>query len=112
MTPPLLPDRNFDLFWEAYPRKVAKKDARLAWEQTRFSRPSLAVLIPKIEELKRCDQWRRGKRWIPYPARWLRRDGWLDELEDEGPLHKQVAGKDDTDGFDVFDPDQEEDLPF
>ena len=68
----------FDVFWEAYPRKVGKSSARKS-----FSRVSadLNTMLIAIERQKNSDQWRRdGGRYIPNPATWLNQGRWEDEL--------------------------------
>ena len=39
---------DFDKFWAAYPKKVAKADARKAWAQTKDIRPELTNLLTAI----------------------------------------------------------------
>ena len=73
---------DFDTFWKAYPKKVAKGDARKAWGQTERIRPDLAELLASIEAQCRSDQWRTAEgKFIPYPATWLRQERWDDELK-------------------------------
>lgn len=74
--------REFESWWKAYPRKVAKGDARKAWMQTRTIRPQLPQLLAAVDAARRCDQWRRdGGQYVPYPATWLRGERWADEHE-------------------------------
>lgn len=73
---------EFDTFWKAYPKKVAKGDARKAWSQTESIRPELTELLAAIEAQTKSDQWRRNEgQFIPYPATWLRGERWDDELK-------------------------------
>ena len=73
---------DFDLFWKAYPKKVAKGDARKAWGQTERIRPDLETLLSAITEQMKSDQWRKNEgQFIPYPATWLRQERWDDELK-------------------------------
>ena len=72
---------GFDEFWKQYPRKVAKGDARKAWQQTAKIRPPMGVLVAAVEAQKHQEQWLRdGGQFIPYPATWLRSERWDDEL--------------------------------
>ena len=72
---------DFDLFWKAYPKKVAKGDARKAWGQTERIRPDLETMLNAITEQMKSDQWRKNEgQFIPYPATWLRQERWDDEL--------------------------------
>lgn len=73
---------DFEQFWKQYPRKVAKGDARKAWDQTARIRPPLTLLLAAVEAHKQQDQWLKdGGQFIPYPATWLRAERWSDELE-------------------------------
>ena len=70
---------EFDKFWSAYPKKVAKADARKAWEQTKKFRPDLDTVIKAIHQACKTEQWmRQGGAFIPYPATWLRGERWED----------------------------------
>jgi hypothetical protein len=76
---------GFDEFWDAYPRKQAKKDARKAWQTTAKGRPELPELLSVLEKHKQSRQWRDSV--IPLPATWLRGERWGDEMQaapDEG----------------------------
>ena len=73
---------DFDTFWKAYPKRVAKGDARKAWTQTQNIRPALPDLLAAIEAQAKSDQWRKNDgQFIPYPATWLRGERWEDELK-------------------------------
>jgi hypothetical protein len=77
---------DFDTFWKAYPRKVAKGDARKAWIQTEKIRPSLSNILEAIENQKNTQQWMENEgMFIPYPATWLRQERWDDEVKIEVP---------------------------
>ena len=68
---------RFDEFWQVYPRKAAKPDARKAWVKAVAKVGAEAVLVavrayaasPNLPE----------RQYIPYPATWLNREGWEDE---------------------------------
>lgn len=76
------PLRGFDAWYSAYPRKVAKGDARKAWTQAlrRGADPDaiLTGLLAQVETLR--DQQARG--FCPYPASWLRAERWEDAPPD------------------------------
>lgn len=63
-------DGSFDRMWEAYPRKVAKADARKAWQKlSSEDREAAIAALPAF-----CATIRGAKteeRYIPYPASWL-----------------------------------------
>ena len=71
--------QDFDRFWQLYPKKVAKADARKAWKQTESIRPDLETIIKAIQAACKTEQWMRGGgQFIPYPATWLRGERWDD----------------------------------
>ncbi len=91
---------DFDKFWAAYPKKVAKADARKAWAQTKDIRPELSNLLTAIPANCKTESWMKsGGAFIPYPATWLRGERWEDELEvslpnvvNEKPWHETATG--------------------
>lgn len=70
---------NFEKFWEAYPKKVGKKEAGRAFKKVK---EPLNVLLDAIEEQKLSEQWsKENGRFIPNPATWLNQGRWEDHLE-------------------------------
>lgn len=70
---------DFTAFWLAYPRKAGKVKAYQAW--CRADLPSLDKILSAIERAKESEQWQKnGGQYIPYPATWIHRGGWDDEL--------------------------------
>lgn len=82
-------ERDFDLFWAAYPKKVGKKDALRRFRMAlKSGLPPIEVLVASIEKQRDSDQWRRdGGQYIPNPSTWLNQGRWEDELR-EGPGRK------------------------
>lgn len=71
----------FEIFWEAYPRKKSKGQAQKAFHALKPKPDSefVAMLIAKIKLAITSEQWRKdGGQYIPYPASWLRAEGWHD----------------------------------
>lgn len=70
-----MPASDFDQFWSAYPRRVAKIAARKAWEK---HRPDLRTVLDALEWQTR--EWMKDDlKYIPYPASWLNAGRWDDE---------------------------------
>ena len=77
-------DIDFERFWKAYPRKVAKADALKAFEKN-VPGPLLETVLNALEKQKRSENWTRDSgRYIPYPATWLNGKRWEDESEPKG----------------------------
>ena len=77
------PDLSIDFtdFWGMYPRRVAKKDARKAWQKIPPTQHS--KILTALFEWRRIWQDRGEIEYIPYPASWLNGERW----EDEYPPH-------------------------
>lgn len=63
----------FDLWWEAYPRKVAKGSARKAY-QTALKK----VTPDSLLKLTNAFAFDKEERFIPHPATWLNAERWLE----------------------------------
>lgn len=73
---------DFLTFWKTYPKKKKKFDAFKAWKQMEADRPSIEIIIKKVQALKQTNDWKKDNgQYIPYPASWLRSGGWDDETE-------------------------------
>jgi hypothetical protein len=69
----------FDLFWDAYPRKVKKQDARNVWKSRKLDK-LLDDIIDDVTTRRQTDgEWKRG--FIPHPTTYLRGERWQDEIE-------------------------------
>jgi len=65
----------FDTFWEAYPKKLSKKDALRAWKKVGDSK--LSEVLASLEVWKKTADWHKdGGQFIPYPATWLNKGLW------------------------------------
>lgn len=77
-------DADFEIWWKHYPRKIAKGDARKAWNSTAAIRPRLEKLIRAVIVARAQEDWQReGGKYVPYPATWLRAERWEDVHEVE-----------------------------
>jgi hypothetical protein len=68
---------DFQVFWAAYPRRHAKKDALKAWRQLNPDTETVQAILDALEWQKQTDQWKRLI--IPLPASYLRGARWEDE---------------------------------
>jgi hypothetical protein len=70
---------EFDEFWKAYPKKVAKQDALRAWKKLKPSDSVFRALMSSLERQKNSAEWAKdGGKYIPYPATWLNGRRWED----------------------------------
>lgn len=71
----------FDLFWAAYPKKVAKAKAVQAFEKLKPDKGLLDQMLSAITKQKKSEAWTRDSgRFIPNPATWLTQERWEDEV--------------------------------
>lgn len=76
-TPPL---ELFEKFYAAYPKKKSKDDALKAFEKRNPSEALLQKMLDALETQKKSHDWiKEGGKYIPYPATWLNRGGWMDQ---------------------------------
>ena len=79
---------EFETFWQAYPghRRKEKAEARKAWGQVAAGNGFLARVLEALARQKRDSDWTRDEgRYVPYPAKWLRRKRWEDDVPVEEP---------------------------
>jgi uncharacterized protein YdaU (DUF1376 family) len=68
---------DFDIFWNEYPKKKKKEDARKAWNTIR---PNIEDVLKALEWQKQSPEWfKQGGQFIPYPASYIRSHSWTDE---------------------------------
>ena len=72
--------RDFEIFWQAYPKKDAKKDALAAWQKVKAP---LETILEAIERKRGSEDWTKAKgQFIPLPATWLNGKRWEDQASD------------------------------
>lgn len=78
----MTPLEQFETFWKAYPRKVAKKTARDKWSRIKMTDELFAKIIAAVEVQKKQPQWvKDGGQFIPHPSTWLFQERWDDEVD-------------------------------
>ncbi len=75
---------SFEIFYTAYPKHKARKDALKAWEKLDPSPELVHTILTALERQKEGEDWQReGGKYIPFPATWLNGRRWEDELAPE-----------------------------
>ncbi len=78
---------GFDEFWQAYPNKKAKGDARKAWGQVKAAGRLPVILAALTAQQAERDRKIAARQWVPssfpFPATWLRAERWDDQPEAE-----------------------------
>ena len=85
---------DFDVFWEAYPRKESKPAAKKAFDKIHPDEQLMQKIISSIRAWKESAQWKEnGGQFIPYPASWLNQQKWNDvppaPVQTSAPVQKQ-----------------------
>jgi len=71
---------GFDQFWQAYPKKEAKKDAATAFAKLNPNPELLVVILAAIATKAASADWTKDNgKYVPLPASWLRAERWTDE---------------------------------
>jgi DNA-binding transcriptional ArsR family regulator len=86
-------EKAFDEFWEHYPRKIKKKDAKTSFAKAAKKHKTDDILFglsQQIDTMKSKEQ-----QFIPHAATWLNAERWTDEPEqpnNTNNLHGRRAG--------------------
>lgn len=72
-------NKRFEIFWSAYPKRVAKPDALKAWREAKIQNGDFDRVMSALEAFKASDEWRESK-YIPHPAKWLNKRRFEDEI--------------------------------
>ncbi|TDT95338.1 helix-turn-helix protein [Streptomyces sp. 846.5] len=83
---------GFDAFWAEYPRKAAKADARKAYASAIKAGVDSGQLVTAA--IKHREHWTaegRQSGYVPYPATWLRKGSYEDELQPSRPSSSHQA---------------------
>jgi hypothetical protein len=79
-------DTLWDAFWAAYPKKVAKVEAKRAWDRLKVNADLSAKIMQSLDGHKKSHNWTKEEgQFIPHPATWLNARRWEDELKVETP---------------------------
>lgn len=71
---------SFLTFWNVYPRKVAKGQARKVWEKLNPDSTLQSQILKALEWQQQQPDWSKdGGKFIPHPATWLNGRRWEDE---------------------------------
>lgn len=71
-------DSDFEEFWNTYPKKLDKKEAKLKFKKIKSELKE--KILSSLEAHKKTEQWKDPK-YIPYPKTWLGNERWENELE-------------------------------
>jgi hypothetical protein len=84
------PDAAFNAFWDAYPRKKGKGQARTAWTRAAKKADPALIVHGAIQYRQWCQQDGTEAQFIAHPSTWLNGERWTDE-RDPTPVTKSEA---------------------
>lgn len=74
-------ESDFERFWCAYPKHIAKQQCQRAWNA---AKPPIDLVLTRIAEWKTSRQWKEASgQFIPHPLTWIRRRGWEEEVPEQ-----------------------------
>lgn len=82
-------EKSFEAFWEKYPRKVGKADAKKAWAKIPDVGDVLGKVLAALDWQTVAPDWTKdGGKFIPHPSTYLNGRRWEDEKDKvAGALH-------------------------
>lgn len=87
-TPPQSPkgdeseiERKFSAFWDAYPKKEAKKSALKSYSKLNPDDELHNIIMKAVNAQKKRKQWQESK-YIPLASSWLNGRRWEDEIQE------------------------------
>jgi hypothetical protein len=73
--------KNFDEFWQIYPKKDGKGKALTEWNKLCIKKngqkPNWTTIKDAVEAQKKTQRWKNG--FVPLPATWIHQQRWLDD---------------------------------
>ena len=89
-------EKNFELFWSAYPNKKSKKAAFEKFKRIDFNKNSFESIISALEKQKQSNDWtKNGGQFVPMPQTWILNERWTDEIQ----IPVQHNGHTDVNGY-------------
>lgn len=75
-----MPVNGFEVFWQAYPRRVGKQAAFREYAKLKVTAELQAKILGALAAQRTNRRWLEdGGRYIPNPATWLHQGRWDDE---------------------------------
>ncbi len=84
-------DPLFLSFWQAYPRKIGKGEARVAFARACRKEDANTIVQAAIAYAKHCEELGTESQFRPHPSTWLNQERWDDDLEGEKAASKKQS---------------------
>lgn len=90
------PNKEFERFWEAYPRKQSKKAALKIWKREKLT-SKLELILSDLLKRKQTEWLDKQKQYIPHPSTYLNGERWNDEITPKlKPEFKSIPQRNET----------------
>lgn len=81
----------FDIFWENYPKKLDKKNAKKSFDKINPDEELVGLMVEQINRFKDTNDWKKDDgKFIPYPSTWLNGKRWEDEFETDTEKEERI----------------------
>ncbi|MFW1952193.1 YdaU family protein [Acinetobacter beijerinckii] len=75
-------EREFEKFWNAYPKKQQKKPTFDKFKKINFKKYPLEMILSALEKQKESPQWQKENgQFIPMATTWIYQERWNDQIE-------------------------------
>jgi len=82
----------FNRFWDKYPKKKSKGQARITWNKIKPSNELINTIMAGLDRAMISFDWtKESSKYIPYPSTWLNAEGWEDEHANTGNLQRKTG---------------------
>lgn len=86
-------ERQFEEFYEKYPKKVKKQSVRKWFQRNKPSGELFSSMMSSLEQFRGCKDWLKDKgQYIPYPSTWLNGRRWEDEVSANKTQKMDLSG--------------------
>lgn len=83
--------KQFDLFWSAYPLKKNRKGAEAKFKAIDFKKNSFDQIMASLEKHKMSFDWTKDEgKYIPHPTTWINGERWNDEVRQQSFVKPQL----------------------
>ena len=90
-------EQAFNVFWQAYPKKVNKKGAFTSFKRIKHLKDEMPLIMAALERFKASKDWQKDKgQYIPHPQTFINQERWHDQHEE---TREQQLNNIDMDGW-------------
>jgi hypothetical protein len=74
-------EERFDMFWELYPKKVAKAKTKTKWLSLKPDEKLFNEIMKGLQRYSQSEQWQKEDgQFIPHPSTFLNQERWKDDI--------------------------------